>query len=266
MARLPKGLGTAYLCLVQNLTEIGLLIGVGFLAGIINTLAGGGSLITLPILIFLGLPPAVANGTNRIAIVIQSLVGSMGYRSKGFVPNQFTLYLGVSASLGALLGARIAIDIEGVLFNKILAIIMLVVVALIVVSPKQKKGTFQQRLQGKYFFGALIGFFIIGIYGGFINAGIGFVIMLFLTQINHLDLISTNATKVTVVCIYSFFALGTFAWNGMVDWMMGLWMALGTSFGAWFTSRWSVRKGEKVVKIALLVMVSAMSVKLWFFS
>ena len=127
---------------MQNLTEIGLLIGVGFLAGIINTLAGGGSLITLPILIFLGLPPAIANGTNRIAIVIQSLFGSMGYRSKGFVPNQFTLYL-VSASLGALLGARIAIDIEGVLFNRILAIIMLVVVAIIVVSPKQKTGTFQ---------------------------------------------------------------------------------------------------------------------------
>ena len=236
---------------MQNLTEIGLLIGVGFLAGIINTLAGGGSLITLPILIFLGLPPAIANGTNRIAIVIQSLFGSMGYRSKGFVPNQFTLYLGVSASLGALLGARIAIDIEGVLFNRILAIIMLT----------NKKQVLFSTIAGQVFLCCFD-----RIYGGFINAGIGFVIMLFLTQINHLDLISNNATKVTVVCIYSFFALGTFAWNGMVEWMTGLWMALGTSFGAWFTSRWSVKKGEKVVKISLLIMVSAMSVKLWFFS
>ena len=250
---------------MNDLLEILLLVGVGFLAGIINTLAGGGSLITLPILIFLGLPPPVANGTNRIAIVIQSLFGSLGYRSKGFKPSIFTLYLGISASLGALVGARIAIDIEGALFNKILAIVMIIVVGLIVLSPKQKVGTIVERLQGKHLGLAVIGFFAIGVYGGFINAGIGFVIMLFLTQVNHLDLIKTNATKVTVVCIYSLFALGTFAWNGKVDWTLGLWMAFGTSFGAWLTSRWSVKKGERVVKIALLVMVSAMATKLWFF-
>ena len=251
---------------MQDIAEITLLIGIGFLAGVINTLAGGGSLITLPILIFLGLPPSVANGTNRIAIVIQSLFGSLGYRSKGFTPNRFTFFLGLSASLGALLGAQIAIDIEGALFNKILAVVMLIVVALIVISPKQKLGNLEERLEGKHFVGALLGFFVIGIYGGFINAGIGFVIMLFLRQINRLDLITTNATKVTIVFIYSLFALGTFAWNGKVDWLMGLWMALGTSFGAWLTSRWSVKKGERVVKIALLIMVSALSVKLWFFS
>ncbi|MGC6422997.1 MAG: sulfite exporter TauE/SafE family protein [Flavobacteriaceae bacterium] len=246
--------------------EIPLLIGVGFLAGIINTLAGGGSLITLPVLIFLGLPPAVANGTNRIAIVIQSFFGSMGYQSKGYPPNRFTLYLGLSASLGALLGAQIAVDIDGAVFNKILAIVMLVVVGLIVASPKKSFEERQQRLKGKHLAWALLGFFCIGIYGGFINAGIGFVIMLFLTQINQLSLIQTNATKVTVVCIYSLCALGTFAWNAKVDWMLGFWMALGTSLGAWLTSRWSVRKGERVVKIALLVMVSVMATKLWFFT
>ena len=250
---------------MYDFVEIGLLVGVGFLAGIINTLAGGGSLITLPVLIFLGLPPAVANGTNRIAIVVQSLFGSLGYRSKGFVPTRFTFFLGISASLGALLGARIAVDIEGALFNKILAVVMLVVVGLIIASPKKNFKDLQSRLEGKYFVAALLGFFIIGIYGGFINAGIGFVIMLFLTQINQLDLIRTNATKVTVVFIYSLFALGTFAWNGKVEWILGLWMAFGTSFGAWFTSRWSVKKGERVVKIALLIMVSAMATKLWFF-
>ena len=250
---------------MDTLLEILLLVGVGFLAGVINTLAGGGSLITLPVLIFLGLPPAVANGTNRIAILIQSLFGSLGYKSKGYAPDRFTLLLGISASVGALLGARIAIDIEGALFNKILAVIMIVVVGLIVASPKKNLLDQPQRLTGRYLFGALLGFFCIGIYGGFINAGIGFVIMLFLTQINQMDLIRTNATKVTVVCIYSLFALGTFAWNGKVDWLLGLWMALGTSMGAWLTSRWSVQKGARVVKIALLLMVSAMATKLWFF-
>ena len=258
-------MGRYYIYPMDTLMEILLLVGVGFLAGVINTLAGGGSLITLPVLIFLGLPPAVANGTNRIAIVIQSLFGSLGYQSKGYPPNRFTFLLGLSASVGALIGARIAIDIEGALFNKILAIIMIVVVGLIVASPKKNLLNKTQRLTGKYLVMGLIGFFCIGIYGGFINAGIGFVIMLFLTQINQIDLIRTNATKVTVVCIYSLFALGTFAWDGKVDWLLGIWMALGTSLGAWLTSRWSVKKGERVVKIALLIMVSAMAVKLWFF-
>ena len=99
------------------------LIVVGFLAGIINTLAGGGSLFTLPVLIFLGLPPTVANGTNRIAIIIQSLFGTLGYKSKGISSFPFNIYLGISSSIGSLIGAYIAIDFNEIMFNKVLAII-----------------------------------------------------------------------------------------------------------------------------------------------
>lgn len=250
---------------MDSIFEGVLLVVVAFFAGVINTLAGGGSLFTLPVLIFLGLPPAIANGTNRIAIVIQSLGGVLGYRSKGVKLFPFPLYLGISASIGALLGAQIAVHMDGAIFNRVLAIIMLIVGILILIRRKALSLDMPERLTGKYLIIGILGFFLIGIYGGFINAGIGIVIMLFLNRINRLSLVKTNATKVMVVMIYSSIALALFAYHGAVHWEYGILMASGTLFGAWWASRWSVKKGDRVIRIAMLVTIFIMAVKLWFF-
>ena len=101
--------------------------------------------------------------------------------------------------------------------------------------------------------------------GGFINAGIGFIIILFLNNVNRLSLIKTNATKVALVFIYSLGALALFAWHDAVDWTLGIVLALGSAVGAWWSSRWSVDQGEGVIKITMIIMVTAMSIKLWFF-
>jgi uncharacterized membrane protein YfcA len=251
---------------LTEIIEILLLILIGFLAGIVNTLAGGGSLFTLPILIFLGLPSNIANGTNRIAIVVQSITGTLGYRSKGVSIFPFNIYLGLSASVGALIGAQIAIDIDGRLFNKILAIVMLVVGVLMLFKSNGSNLRLTERLEGKYLVYSIIAFFFIGIYGGFINAGIGIVIMLFLNRFNRLNLVKTNAAKVALVTVYSFFSLLVFAFNDSIDWEVGLWMALGTIYGAWLASRWSVKKGDKAIRISMIVMISFMAFKLWFFT
>ncbi|MFQ3341074.1 MAG: putative membrane protein YfcA [Flavobacteriaceae bacterium] len=250
---------------MDDIYQAFLLIVIGFLAGVINTLAGGGSLFTLPVLIFLGLPPNIANGTNRISIVLQSLTGTLGYKSKGVSAFPFNIYMGISASLGAIIGAQIAIDLDGTLFNKTLAIIMIVVVALMLIKSKNNPLTLPERLTGKHLVYGIIGFFFIGIYGGFINAGIGIVIMIFLNRVHHMSLVKTNATKMAVVFIYSTLALGLFAYNDAVNWKMGLLMALGTSFGAWWTSRWSVKKGDKLIRAAMLLTIIIMAIKLWFF-
>ena len=250
---------------MDSIFEGFLLIIVGFFAGIINTLAGGGSLFTLPFLIFLGLPPSVANGTNRIVIVIQSLGGTLGYQSKKINTFPFPIYLGVTASIGSLIGAQIALQLDGAIFNRILAVIMLIVALLILIRQNSLSSNLPERLTGKYLIYAVLGFFIIGIYGGFINAGIGIVIMIFLNRLNRLSLVKTNATKVLVVMIYTTVALIFFAFNDAVNWKLGLLMALGTLFGAWWASRWSVRKGDRVIRIAMLLAIFIMSIKLWFF-
>lgn len=243
-----------------------LLMVVGFIVGFINTVAGGASLISLPVLIFLGLPPSVANGTNRVAIAIQTAIGVAGYKSKGVATFPFNLYLGLSALVGAILGAYIAVDIRGETFNRILAIVMLVVVAIIIFKPKMKAEELVERITGKYLWIGIIAFFFFGIYGGFINAGIGFVILLFLHYVNRMNLVRANATKVAVVFTYTLAALLVFILNDKVIWKVGLVLAVGNGLGAWFSSRIAVAKGDGFIKIFLIIMVVVMAIKLWFFT
>ena len=246
--------------------DILILVGAGLFAGFVNTMAGGGSLLTLPLLIFLGLPPATANGTNRIAIIVSASSATLGFRSKNISSFPLSIYLGIAAFFGALIGSRIAVEIDGFLFNKILAIIMIVVVVLMVFKPNYKADLLQARTTGKTLIWSMVAFFFIGIYGGFINAGIGFIIMLFLNYVNKLDLVRVNATKVTLVLIYTTAALATFILSGHIDLKYGIALAVGNAAGAFFASRYAVKKGEGVIKTVMMVMVVAMSVKLWFFN
>ncbi len=242
-----------------------LLIGVGFAVGFINTVAGGGSLLSLPVLIFLGLPPSVANGTNRVAIVIQTATAVAGFKSKGVSTFPFNAYLGFSALIGSIIGAYIAVDIDGRLFNRILAIIMVTVIFIIIFKPKTDKKHLSERLTGKYLWIGIIAFFFFGIYGGFINAGLGFIMIFFLHFVSHMTLVRANATKVAIVFMYMLSALAVFALNDKVDWFVGLILAIGNASGAWLASRYSVKKGDRFIKTFILIMVAVMAVKLWFF-
>ncbi len=244
--------------------EYVLLVVVGFTVGFINTVAGGGSLLSLPVLIFLGLPPNIANGTNRVAIVIQTALATLGFKSKGVSTAPFNMYLGISALFGAIIGAYIAVDIKGETFNKILAFIMIAVVLIIIFKPKMKIASLSERLTGKYLWLGVIAFFFFGIYGGFINAGLGFIIILFLHYVNRMTLVRSNATKVAVVFMYTLAALAVFIYNDKVNWMVGLILALGNGTGAWVASRVSVDRGDGFIKTFLVIMVSLMAAKLLF--
>lgn len=250
---------------MSSTIEIIVLIVVGFVAGSINTLAGGGSLLSLPILIFMGLPPGIANGTNRIAIVFQNIFTTAGFKSKGVITFPFSIYVGISALLGSLVGAQIAVDIKGDTFNKILAIIMVIVVIYMVFSSKVNVSAAVERTKGKHLWLSIFLFFFVGVYGGFIQAGVGFIMLLILSSVNNFSLVKSNAIKVTVALIYTIAAVAVFAYNDKIDWSMGLTLAIGNSFGGWLTSRWSVKKGDGLIRKFLIVMIVIMAIKLWFF-
>jgi uncharacterized membrane protein YfcA len=242
-----------------------LLVLVGFIAGMINVIAGGGSLLTLPMLIFLGLPPNIANGTNRIAIIIQNIFAVSGFKSKGISAFPYSIYLALSATVGAIIGALFAVDIKGEIFNKILAIIMVLIVVYMVFKPKITTEELLERVTGKYFWLGILAFFFVGIYGGFIQAGVGFIMLLALSGINRFSLVKSNAIKVFVALIYSLAAVAIFAYNDMINWKYGLILSIGNAGGGWFMSRWSVKKGDGLVRLFLIIMVTAMAIKLWFF-
>lgn len=248
---------------MDEIVLLALLALVGFIAGVINTIAGGGSLLTLPMLIFMGLPPSVANGTNRIGIFIQSITSVAGFKSKGVKPSRLSIYLGISALIGSLIGAKIAIDIKGEIFNKILAVVMLVIVLFIVFKPKVTIDGLIERTQGNYFWISILIFFFIGIYGGFIQAGVGMFILLALSSINKMNLVKSNAVKALVVFIYTIGALAVFAFDQQINYLYGFVLALGNASGGWIASRWSVKKGDGMVKFFLIIMVIAMAIKLW---
>lgn len=245
--------------------DVIVIIIVGYIAGFLNTIAGGGSLITLPVLILMGLPPAVANGTNRVAIFSQNIFGVLGFKSKGVSALPYSLWLGISALFGAILGARIAVDISGDVFNRILAIVLVLAVFFPVLYRNPETDTFKERLSFKYRLIGIVTFFFIGIYGGFIQAGVGFIIISSLTLINRFSLVKTNSAKVFVILIYTVSALLIFILEDKVNWWYGIVLAVGNSTGSWTASRYSVKKGDKWVRWFIIVTVIALAIKLWFF-
>ena len=251
--------------LIEIPWEYPFLVLLGFFVSIINTMAGGASIITLPILIFLGLPSNVANGTNRIALMMTAFSANMGFKSKGISTYPFSAYTGLFALFGSVIGAHIAVDINDEIFNKILSFIMILVILIIIFKPRIVNANLAVRLTGKHLKLSCLVFFFVGLYGGFINAGIGFVIMLFLHFYNRLNLIKVNATKVVIVLVYTIGAFLTFLFNDLVNIPYGICLGIGTLIGGWNASRFSVDKGEGVVKIFLVISAIIIAIKLWFF-
>ena len=248
----------------MSLLEASILIAAGLFAGFINTVAGGGSLLTMPLLIFMGLPSAEANASNRVAIFLQNVFSVAGFKSKGVSVFPFAIWVAISASAGAYLGSRIAVDIEDVVFNRILAMVMLVVIGLIVFKPKVKQQIEESISRQKTWLSILI-FFFIGIYGGFIQAGVGFLVIAALTGVHGFSMAKTNSIKVFIIMCYTVIAIIIFWMEGKIKWEYGLILAIGNSTGAWIASRWSVGKSDQLIKKILVVMVIGLSIKLWFF-
>ena len=142
---------------------------------------------------------------------------------------------------------------------------MLAVMLIIIFKPDLSLTERTEKLTGRYLWQGMIVFFFLGIYGGFINAGIGFLIILYLHYAHHINLVRTNATKVFVVLLYTLAALVVFVLNDKVDFTVGLILAIGNACGAWISSRLSVKKGDGFIRKFLIVMIGVLAIKLWFF-
>lgn len=234
----------------------------GIAAGVFNTMAAGGTLVTLPVLIFLGLPTVVANGTNRIAVFVQSLPAIYVFQRSGKIDFQLAILLSGPSLLGCILGAQMAIDLSDEFFRKFLAVMMLIVVGVILWGPAQNL----QKQQSANGVGKKITlsvvFFFIGMYGGLLMAGIGFFIIAAFTLISGIDLVRSNAQKVFIVGVFNIAGLLVFIANGKVDWAVGAVLACGQGIGAWAGSQLAIQKGEKWIRIFLLISVAAMAFKL----
>ncbi|MEQ8497615.1 MAG: sulfite exporter TauE/SafE family protein, partial [Gammaproteobacteria bacterium] len=231
-------------------TEYIILAAVGVAAGFINVVAGGGSRLTGPALVLMGVPGPVANGTNRIAIIAQSVTASLTFFRRGVRDPGLSLSLSLALLPGAAIGAWYGAHIEGAWFNRLLALVMIAVMVTMGLESRVKRrgGVAVQRdgsLQRPVVTHLLIA--VIGFYGGIIHIGIGFLIMFVLHRVGGLDLVRVNMHKMLVVIPYSLAALAIFWAESGILWLAGLALALGNACGGWLGAHLSIERGETFI-------------------
>lgn len=240
----------------MSLYEILALIIGGVLVGFINTLAGGGSIISLSILMYvMGLPASVANGTNRIAITLQTLVASGSFKQQKVLDWKKGLKLGIPAVIGSILGAWIAVDIQEDIFEKAMAIIMILMLAFIFYKPQIWLKGREELIEKKVSPFLIFIFFLIGIYGGFIHVGIGYLLLISIVLGAGYDLVKANAIKVFIVLMYVPFSLAVFIYNDEVNYLYGFVLAIGNIIGAIVASRFAIKNGANFVRWVIVAVV-----------
>ncbi|MAY70005.1 MULTISPECIES: sulfite exporter TauE/SafE family protein [unclassified Halomonas] len=233
----------------------------GIVAGFINVLAAGGSMLTLPLLMFLGLPPQVANGTNRVSITLQSVSAVANFFRAGARHIRLSLRLSVPAVLGSMLGVWLALRVSDALFETILMVVM-VAAAIIMLLPQPKLDTRPLTVE-RLTPGVYLAMFVIGLYGGFLQVGVGILFMIVLYRMLKIDLGQVNAFKVLIILVYTLPALAIFLWHDQVRWSYGLVLAAGSMTGAWLAVKVNMSsRGAMVVKWLTVAVIAVIILKL----
>ncbi|MBK3515810.1 sulfite exporter TauE/SafE family protein [Carboxylicivirga marina] len=248
-----------------TLLDASLLIIAGLFAGFINTLAGSGSLITLPLLMFLGLSPHQANATNRVAIFVQNVVAVRNFKQQGLINYKSSLFLVIPALIGSVIGASIAININEEILKLFIGSLLFVMFFVILLKPDKWVKNQAGQVNEKPAFWQIVIFFFIGLYGGFIQAGVGFFLLAGLVLGVGYDLIKANAIKVFIVLAYTALALGLFIYSGQVNFLYGLILAIGNASGAFIASKYAQQIGVKFIRNILLATVFVAGIKVLFF-
>lgn len=235
--------------------EIILLIVAGVLVGFINTLAGGGSIISLSLLMFMGLPPQIANGTNRIAITLQTFTAVLNFKRAGLLKSRKGILLSIPAIVGSVVGSFVAIEIEESIFERIIVFVMFAMLFFIFYKPSVWLKGKEELLKKKTTWIHYFIFFLIGIYGGFIHAGVGYLLLIALVLGAGYNLVEANALKVFIVLMYAPFTLLVYILNDQVMYLYGFIMAIGNIAGAIIASKLAINKGANFVRYVILIVV-----------
>jgi len=237
---------------------------VGVIAGWLNVMAGGGSLLTVPVMLFMGVPGPVANGTNRIAILAQNVTAVTAFHRRGFADFRLSLSLAAAAAVGAIGGASLGVRLEGEWFDRVLALVMVGVMILMATGHDRVKPVGGDAKAKNLLLGhvLMVG---AGFWGGFIQIGVGFVLMPILHRVMGLDLVRVNMHKVFVVLVFTIVALAIFASQLELLWWTGAGLAVGNSIGGWLGAHTTIKHGETLIRRVLYLALSAFIIKLLFF-
>lgn len=232
-----------------------LLVVLGFVAGIINTLAGGGSNLTIPALIVLGLPAEVANATNRVGVFMQSISGIAGFRHHNRLDTSDLVPILIPNIVGGLIGALAAAWLPSLIIKPLLLGTMLLMAFLMLVRPKTVMPDATETAKSvKNTPAAWLGLGIAGFYGGFVQAGVGFVLIAALCGTLRYDLVRGNALKLVCTLAFTAVSLAIFIWQDLILWLPGLLLAVGSMCGAWMAVKFAIKANPNTLKWFLFLM------------
>ena len=240
----------------------------GVIAGIINTLAGSGSLITLPIFMFLcGLPANIANGTNRVGVIFQSAIGLRSYQKSGAVDFTGSRWIIAPTVCGAILGAVLAAGMNDRQMTNVIGGLMVVMLVVLTINPKRWLRESDSSTRNNRSWASMLIYFVIGIYGGFIQAGVGILLLIALVMVSKYSLKEGNGVKLLVVLSFAIPTLAVFIWNNQVHFGYGIAMAGFQSLGAVLGVRFATRVPNAnlwIHRLLILILIVAAS-KIFFF-
>lgn len=231
----------------------------GLAAGFVNTVAGGGSVIALPVLVEI-VGASVANGTNRVAILMENAIAVVSFHRGRKVPWRFVLPLFIPIVAGAAAGAWVATQLSADAMKRVFGLVIVLVALSMLVRPSRWLLEGEPRLREPW--RALI-FFGIGLYGGFVQAGVGFLLLAGLVLIEGLGLIRGNAAKVVLILAYTPLSLLLFALAGQVDWAAGAALGVGSMTGALAASRLAISKGAGWIRWVVICAAVAAAVRMF---
>jgi uncharacterized membrane protein YfcA len=234
----------------------------GLVAAVINVMAGGGSALSVGVLTLLGMPVNIANGTNRVGVLTSGISSVKKFHEKGKLDIKGALPFAFIALVGSVIGAYIASILSSTIFKRYLGIAMIFVVITLFIPQKNSDNKSPNSAAKKLISYPLM--LIIGFYGGFIQAGVGFLIMALYRHLNNLNLVTINGRKMFITTIFTIPAILIFALKGQINWGYAVVLAMGNYVGGTMATIWAIEKGEKVVKIILTVAIILMAIKLFW--
>lgn len=234
---------------------------VGAIAGFLNVLAGGGSALTIPLMIFLGYDATVANGSNRIAIQVETISAVAAFKKQQYADFGLSLKLSLMTLPGGILGAFYAVKIDDELFTKILGVVMVLIIITLMFPKSELVEHAKQHKWKKWLAWPVM--FAVGFYGGFIQAGVGFVIMSVLLHLYGMSLVKINMHKVFIIMIFTIPAVIVFIVTDNIDWFAAIALSIGMMLGTLIAVKMSLKKGEKLVRIVLGISLLIIAGKLF---
>lgn len=239
-----------------------ILICGGFVTGLINTVAGSGSVIIYSLYTMMGLPSNVANGTVRIGVIMQTLAATITFKKAKILEEKKGILISLPVVLGSIIGAQIAVSIPHDIFENVLAVILIFMVAFMFMNPTKWIEGHKQLNEKKLGWWQYSLFFLTGIYGGFIHIGVGIILLAVLVLGAGYDLVKANAIKILAVFLYVPFTLAIFIINGQVDYHLGLIAAIGNLLGGIVASRLAIKKGAGFIRWFLIFVIILFAMKL----